>query len=120
MVKFLSAIAVGFATGILSGFGIGGGTLLILYLTLVTGMDQHTAQGINLLYFLPTAFASLLIHKKNDYVNHKGAIPAVICGCVSAVIFSCMAFYVKIPSLKRFFGGFLIITGLSELFRKTR
>ena len=45
----LIPLAVGTATGVLSGFGVGGGTLLLVYLTAVAGADQHLAQGINLL-----------------------------------------------------------------------
>ena len=54
------AVAVGLLTGILSGFGIGGGSLLLLYLTLFEGAGQYQAGGINLLYFLSWAPASLI------------------------------------------------------------
>lgn len=50
----MSALA-GAVTGVLSGFGVGGGTLLLIYMTAFAGVEQHLAQGINLLYFLPTA-----------------------------------------------------------------
>lgn len=46
---------VGLVTGIISGFGIGGGSLLILYLTAVAGVNQYTAGGVNLLYFIGCA-----------------------------------------------------------------
>ena len=49
------AVAAGLLTGILSGFGIGGGSLLLLYLTLFAGVDQYQAGGINLLYFIACA-----------------------------------------------------------------
>ena len=48
----MSAFVVGLLTGVLSGCGIGGGSLLLLWLTLVQDMPQFTAGGINLLYFL--------------------------------------------------------------------
>ena len=63
--KWLLPFAVGAATGILSGFGVGGGTLLLVYLTAVAGVEQHQAQGINLLYFLPAAAMALPGHWKN-------------------------------------------------------
>jgi uncharacterized membrane protein YfcA len=58
-ISFIIALLAGLATGILSAFGIGGGTLLLLWMTLFAGVEQHTAQGINLLYFLPTAAIAL-------------------------------------------------------------
>ena len=56
------AAAVGVLCGIISGFGIGGGSVLMVWMTAVLAMEQRTAQGINLLYFLPTAAAALIIH----------------------------------------------------------
>ena len=63
--SWLIALLVGVATGVLSGFGVGGGTLLLLYLTAFAGVEQHLAQGINLVYFLPAAAAALPAHFKN-------------------------------------------------------
>ena len=73
----LPALA-GFFTGILSAWGIGGGTLLLLVMSLFLGVDQITAQGINLLYFLPTAAMALVQHRKNGLLDAPvlgGAIP---------------------------------------------
>jgi len=119
MLNIVISAAVGLLTGIISGFGIGGGTILMVYLTAVVGIAQRTAQGINLLYFLPTAAASLLIHSKNNYVNWKAVIPAVLCGCITAAALSLIAINMNLSLLKKLFGGFLIITGLLELFKKT-
>ena len=55
MTDWLLPALAGFGTGILSAWGVGGGTLLLLLMTLFLGVDQTQAQGINLLYFLPTA-----------------------------------------------------------------
>lgn len=119
MLNAVIAAAVGLLTGIISGFGIGGGTVLMVYLTAVAGIAQRTAQGINLLYFLPTAAASLLIHSKNNYVNWKAVIPAILCGCITAAVLSFIAMNMELSLLKKLFGGFLVITGLLELFKKT-
>lgn len=118
MLSLLTAAAAGLVTGIISGFGIGGGTILMVYLTAMAGVAQRTAQGINLLYFLPTAAAALLLHSKNHYVEWKAVLPAVLCGCVTAGILSLIALQMDLELLKKLFGGFLIITGLSELFKK--
>ena len=75
----MSALA-GAVTGVLSGFGVGGGTLLLIYMTAFAGVEQHLAQGINLLYFLPTAATALPAHIKNGYVDKKTAMPAILAG----------------------------------------
>lgn len=116
--NYCIAILAGFITGIISGFGIGGGTVLMVYLTAVLSLEQRTAQGINLLYFLPTAAAALIIHSKNRYVEWKAVFPAVLCGCVTAGILSYAAMSMDLGLLKKLFGGFLIATGLMEVFKK--
>lgn len=117
--SFILSVLAGFLSGIISGFGIGGGTVLMVYLTAVLSLPQRTAQGINLLYFLPTAAAALLIHQKNSYLEKKAILPAALAGCISAAVFSFIAMYLDTGLLKKLFGGFLIITGLTELFKKT-
>ena len=69
------SLLAGAVTGVLSGFGIGGGTLLLIYMTAFAGVPQNLAQGVNLLYFLPTAATALPAHIKNGYIdgfNHTG------------------------------------------------
>ena len=44
------SLLAGAVTGVLSGFGIGGGTLLLIYMTAFAGVPQNLAQGVNLLY----------------------------------------------------------------------
>lgn len=116
--SFLFSTIAGFLSGIVSGFGIGGGTILMVYLTAILSMPQKEAQGINLLYFLPTAAAALILHRKNRYLEKPVILPAVIAGCISAALFSFLAMYLDTGLLKKLFGGFLIITGLTEVFKK--
>ena len=71
--SWLTALLAGAAAGVLSGFGVGGGTLLLIYMTAFAGVDQHLAQGINLLYFLPTAATALPAHFKNGFVDKKSS-----------------------------------------------
>jgi len=115
--SLLLPAAAGLLAGILSGMGLGGGTLLMLWLTAGAGLDQRTAQGINLLFFLPTAAAALLIHTKNRQVAWRAAVPAAIPGCLTAWGFSRLAMAMDLALLRRLFGGFLLAVGLRELFR---
>ena len=108
----------GLVCGVLSGFGVGGGTLLILYLTLALGLEQTAAQGINLLYFLPTAGAALILHAKNRFVDWHAALPAALCGCVTAALCAILAARLELTLLRKLFGAFLIVVGVLELRKK--
>ena len=83
--KTLGTIAVGAICGLLSAFGVGGGSILMVWMTAVQNMAQPDAQGMNLLYFLPTAGVALLLHAKHGLICLRTVIPAAICGCAAAV-----------------------------------
>ena len=118
MLKFIIAVLAGLICGVLSGFGIGGGSLLMVWLTAALCMEQRTAQGVNLLYFLPTAACSLIFHVKNKQIVWKAALPAAIAGCLTAVPGALLAGNLDTGLLRRLFGGFLVLVGLSEIFLK--
>jgi len=118
--EWILPFAAGAATGILSGFGVGGGTLLLVYMTAFAGVEQHTAQGINLLYFLPAGLMALPTHLKNGDVEKTALLPAVAAGLVCAALAAWWATALEVEVLRRWFGGFLIVIGISELLgRKT-
>lgn len=117
MSGWLPSLLAGAVTGVLSGFGIGGGTLLLIYMTAFASVEQHLAQGINLLYFLPTAAAALPAHIKNGYVDKKAAVPAIAAGLAGTGLAAWAATALDMGLLRRAFGGFLIVIGLRELFR---
>ena len=117
---FLSALLAGAVTGILSGFGVGGGTLLLIYMTAFAGVPQTTAQGINLLYFLPAAATALPSHLKNGYVEKTAALPAIAAGLLGTALAAWLATALDVAVLHRCFGGFLLFIGAAELVRKPR
>lgn len=116
---FWLPILAGTITGILSGFGIGGGTLLLVYLTVFANMEQSQAQGINLLYFLPAALLSLPSHIKNGYIAKTVLLPAIFGGLVCAAVAAWIATGLDTALLRKLFGGFLVIIGLSQLLNHT-
>ena len=116
--EWLIAFAAGAAAGVLSGFGVGGGTLLLIYMTVFAGVPQTLAQGINLLFFLPAAAASLPSHIKNGYIERSVLMPAILTGLVCAGLAAWAATALDVALLRRLFGGFLLYTGVTELFRK--
>lgn len=115
----MSALVAGLAglvCGVFSGLGIGGGTLLMVWMTAVIGLEQRAAQGINLLYFLPTAICALFFHIKNRLIRWRIVLPAILIGCVSASGAALLATVMDTGLLRKLFGGFLILVGLRELF----
>ena len=115
MTQWIIAALVGAATGVLSGFGVGGGTLLLVYMTAFAGLDQHLAQGINLVYFLPAGLLALPAHAKNGYLETSVLWPAVGAGLACAALGAWAAFALEVDLLRRLFGAFLIAVGLWEL-----
>ena len=120
MREWLLPLAAGAATGVLSGFGVGGGTLLLVYMTAFAGMDQRLAQGINLLYFLPAGLMALPAHLKNGYVEKKALLPAIGAGLVLAALGAWAASAMEVGLLKKLFGLFLLAVGGEQLLGKSR
>ena len=112
MTAWLLPLLAGFGTGILSSWGVGGGTLLLLIMTLFLHVDQTAAQGINLLYFLPTAGISLLFHRKNGLLDKKAIRHAVPLGLAAAAAGAWLATAVDVDVLRRPFGIFLLFTAV--------
>ncbi len=108
---------IGFLSGIISGMGIGGGAILIPALVLLCGVSQQTAQGINLVYFLPTAIASLIIHIKNKNVEIKTAAIIGISGVIGAIGGTMLAVYLSGEILKKLFASFLFLIGIYEVYK---
>ena len=114
------AFIVGTTLGVLAGLGIGGGSLLILWLTLIVGMPQYTAAGINLLFFIPSAIIASLFRWKQGVLDIKRILPAMIAACISAGLFCVLRRYIPTGIIKKIFGGLLLLTGLREIFYRPR
>ena len=81
-------VMVGAVLGFLAGLGVGGGSLLILWLTLVLNMPPETARCVNLMFFIPSALSAALFRWKQGSIDLKKILPAILSGCGSALIFS--------------------------------
>ena len=118
--SFPVAVAVGTVLGFLAGLGIGGGSLLILWLTMVLDMPHSAARGINLLFFLPAAIICACFRCRQGMIPFRKILPAIITGCIAAAVFSYLSTLIDITALKKLFGGLLILTGLREVFYKKK
>ena len=112
--------AVGFATGVLSGCGVGGGSLLMLYLTLLGGMGQYQAAGINLMYFIACAPAALAGHAKRGLIEKQAVLWCAGAGLPASVLAALTAAHLDTGLLRRAFGVFLLVIGAKELFTKRK
>lgn len=115
VLNWIEGCLTGGITGMLSAFGLGGGTLLLLWLSLFGGMAQQTAQGVNLLYFLPTAAASLPMHWKHGYLDGRLVAWAGGAGMVMAAVSADLAAGLETELLHKCFGVYLLAMGTWEL-----
>lgn len=118
--SFPVAVLMGIVLGFLSGLGVGGGTFLMLWLTLVLGMDPQSARCINLLFFIPCAICSSLFRWKQGTLPIKKLIVPVLLGCIMAGIFSFWGSTLDTAVIKKIFGGLLIFAGIRELTYRPR
>ena len=109
-------IMMGTVLGFLTGLGVGGGSLLILWLTLGLGMEQETAAAVNLLFFLPSAVVSGCFRWHQGALDLKRLAVPMAAGAASAWIFTRVGAAMDPEPLKRLFGLLLLATGLRELF----
>ncbi len=118
--SFLFLLIISSLLGFLAGIGVGGGSLLILFLTLVMDMEHTVARNINLLFFIPCAIISTFFRWKQGALDIKKILPAIVFGCISAAVFSLLGQKLDVSILKKLFGGLLLIIGLKELFYRPR
>lgn len=115
MVKWMLPFLAALVTGALSSWGVGGGTLLLVCMTLLLGVEQRQAQLINLLFFLPTAGISLFFHRKNGFLDKQTWKEAAPLGTAFALTGALLSLAVDVSRLKKPFGLFLLYGGGSML-----
>ena len=109
-------ILTGFISGIVSGTGMGGGTILILCLSIFLGINQKVAQATNLIFFIPTSIAAIYINMKKKKIDFKVAKIIIIFGIIGAIIGAVIAQKIDTKLLKRLFGIFLAFIAIHEIY----
>ena len=112
-------ILIGILSGIISGTGMGGGTILIFLLTYVVGIEQHIAQATNLIFFIPTSIVAIIINMKNKNIDTKLAVFISVFGVLGAIIGANIAVAIQVKTLKIIFGIFLLIVAIYEIYTVT-
>ena len=109
-------ILIGFISGIVSGTGMGGGTILILCLSIFLGIEQKTAQATNLIFFIPTSLAAIYINIKQKKINLKASKIIIFFGIIGAIIGATIAKNMDTQILKKSFGIFLAFIAIHEIY----
>lgn len=93
----------------------GGGSVLILLLTLFMNFEQHVAQATNLLFFVPAAVVSIVLNLRRGNINLKNAMPLMFFGVIGSIIGSMISGRMQVSSLRKFFGIFLLFICAYEM-----
>lgn len=109
------SIALGAVLGFLTGLGTGGGSLLLLWLTLVLDMEPQMARAINLMFFIPAAVTASALRLFRGGIPFRKIIMPALAGCGSAAAFSFAGSHMNTEHLQTLFGVLLIATGIREL-----
>lgn len=112
----MTEILIGIVAGIVSGTGMGGGTILIFLLSFLLGIEQHVAQATNLIFFIPTAIVAIIVNLKNKNIDTKLAIIISIFGILGAIIGANISIHIDVGILKKCFGIFLAMIALNEIY----
>ena len=118
--SWIIAIPIAAGLGFLSGIGTGGGSLLILWLTLVVGIPSPDARLMNLMFFIPSALAACFFRMKQGKLDIPKLLPSMLAGCICAFLVSTFQVRLSQTLLKKLFGGLLILTGIRELLYKPK
>lgn len=116
--KFTFDVFAALAVAVLSGMGVGGGGLLVIYLTLIKDIKQLSAQGINLVFFVITAISAMVYHTRHRKLNYKIILICASAGIIGSILGHRIADYIGGNILRKIFGGFLIFCGTVALFSK--
>ena len=109
-------IIIGVISGIVSGTGMGGGTILIFLLTYLCNIEQHIAQATNLIFFIPTSIIAIIVNAKNRNINVKLGIIISLYGILGAIIGANLSIHLDVKSLRKYFGIFLLIISAHEIY----
>ena len=104
----------GTLSAIIGSMGLGGGGVLIIYFNLFTQIPQTIAQGINLLFFIPSAIVAIIIYAKKKLINFKLAITFSLLGLIGAMIGSYLACFIDSKVLSKIFAILLLIMGVMQ------
>lgn len=112
----IAALLAGLFSGIIGAMGLGGGAVLVIYLAVFTCTDQLTAQGINLLFFIPIGLLAVIIYACKKKIKWKITVPAALFGLLGSAGGLMLTDMLGGKITAKIFGGLLVLLGISEIF----
>ena len=109
-------VLIGIISGTISGTGMGGGTILIFLLTVLCRLEQHIAQATNLIFFIPTSIVAIIVNIKNKNIKFKIATIISIFGILGAIVGANISIHTDVNRLRKFFGIFLAVIAIHEIY----
>lgn len=109
-------VIIGLVSGVVSGTGMGGGTILIFLLTFMCGIEQHIAQATNLIFFIPTSIVAIIVNLKNKNIDMKLAVIITVFGVFGAIIGANLSVNTDMNLLRKCFGLFLAVIAIHEIY----
>ena len=113
----MKEVIFGIVSGTIAALGMGGGTILIMLLNFFTKLNQHLIQGINLIFFIPTAIVAIYLYIKNKIIDYKISAIIIILGIIGAVVGANISFKINSQNLKKYFGYFLLLIAILETYQ---
>lgn len=116
----ITLILIGLAAGFLSGLiGVGGGILMVPMFVLFLGLTQHQAQGLSLAVMLPpVTFLAVYNYYQAGAIDWRYAIIVAIIFIIGGFLGSKLAVAVDQQTLKKIFGGILMLIALKLVLGK--
>ena len=116
----LFTVVITFLLAALSGMGVGGGGLFVIYLSIFTDTPQLTAQGMNLLFFLLSSGASVTVHLRNRVICYSAVFVMTLFGIMGALVGASLSAHLPQHLLRQIFGAMLVVSGMLSLMKKEK
>ena len=114
--EILALLAIGLTAGVLAGLlGIGGGLLMVPAMVLISGFDQHVAQGTSLLVIIPAAALGSFTHHRHGRLALRDAAALAVGGVLGALLGSVTALSLDDELLQRLFAILIIVMAVRML-----
>lgn len=112
------ALFAGLLSGVIGAMGLGGGAVLIIYLSAFAGCNQLKSQGINLMFFVPIAAAAVTVYAIKKQIKWRLTLKIAGFGLLGAAAGLLLTDFLGGDGTARLFGILLIVMGLREAFGK--